>query len=61
MDAVIQVEVVQLRTVVTEAIVVLIVGTDSTLTISTWITVYVRNIINNVINRNAPNRFLISV
>ena len=58
MDAVIQVEVVQLRTVVTEAIVVLIMGTDSTLTISTWITVYVRNIINNVINRNAPNRFL---
>ena len=61
MDAVIQVEVVQLRTVVTEAIVVLIMGTDSTLTISTWITVYVRNIINNVINRNAPNRFLILV
>jgi hypothetical protein len=61
MDAIIQVEVAQLRTVVTESIVVLTVGADSTLAAFTWITVIVRNVINTVINGNAPNRFSILV
>jgi len=57
MDAVIQVEVAQLRTVVTESIVVLSVGTNNTLVISAWVTVFqfINKFLKNSIQTNAPN------